>query len=225
MTIVQCWDDGVDDDIRLTELLRSKGAKASFNLNPGLNLNERSHSFRYKDEKDVYRLARSELLLTYEGFTIANHCYEHPWALKISHEEWERQVFDGRKALQDFFQQPILGFVFPYGQCDARTAEVVAKAGHTYARSCENATPCTPASNLFFQPTDCHFRNAEFWERYQKAKAAGSRVFYFWGHSYEFLTESDWANFSETLDRINDDPDTVWGDLPESLAMANKTGD
>ncbi|MBC2607070.1 polysaccharide deacetylase family protein [Pelagicoccus albus] len=222
MIILQCWDDGVTDDTRLTELLKSKGAKASFNLNLGLNLKERSYSFCYKEKKDVYRLARSELLQTYEGFTIANHCYEHPWALKISHEEWEQQVIDGRKALQDLFQQPILGFAYPYGQSDKRTAEVVAKAGHTYARSCENATPCTPTPNAFSQATDCHFHAPDFWERYQKAKETGSRVFYFWGHSYEFLSEEHWSSFSKTLDRINNDPETVWGDLPESLALANK---
>jgi hypothetical protein len=35
--IVQCWDDGVEDDIRLCALLRSLGAKATFNLNAGLH--------------------------------------------------------------------------------------------------------------------------------------------------------------------------------------------
>ena len=32
MKIVQCWDDGVLDDIRLIEILRHHDAKASFNL-------------------------------------------------------------------------------------------------------------------------------------------------------------------------------------------------
>ena len=35
--VAQCWDDGVTDDIRLIEILRKHGAKASFNLNPALH--------------------------------------------------------------------------------------------------------------------------------------------------------------------------------------------
>lgn len=41
MRIVQCWDDGVEDDIRLCEILRKHGAKASFNLNPGMHGSQR----------------------------------------------------------------------------------------------------------------------------------------------------------------------------------------
>ncbi len=31
-----CWDDGVETDLRLIELLKKYHAKATFNLNPGL---------------------------------------------------------------------------------------------------------------------------------------------------------------------------------------------
>lgn len=36
INIVNYWHDGVEDDIRLGELLRVRGATASFNLNAGL---------------------------------------------------------------------------------------------------------------------------------------------------------------------------------------------
>ena len=35
MTIVQCWDDGVSNDVRLAEIFRLHKAKATFNLNAG----------------------------------------------------------------------------------------------------------------------------------------------------------------------------------------------
>lgn len=59
LRVVQCWDDGVEDDIRLMELLRRHGATATFNLNPGLHGTERGNRWRYADTKDVPRLARS----------------------------------------------------------------------------------------------------------------------------------------------------------------------
>jgi len=44
MKIVQCWDDGVLDDVRLIEILRRHGAKASFNLNLGTQPAQRKAS-------------------------------------------------------------------------------------------------------------------------------------------------------------------------------------
>lgn len=40
LKVVQCWDDGVYTDLRLTELLRKYNAKATFNLNPGFLADE-----------------------------------------------------------------------------------------------------------------------------------------------------------------------------------------
>jgi peptidoglycan/xylan/chitin deacetylase (PgdA/CDA1 family) len=219
--IVQCWDDGVIDDLRLTELLRAHNAQATFNLNPGMHGTSRGHTWTYKGVKEVYRLARSELLAAYDGFTIANHSVNHPWPAKIPLEEWRREVEDGRKQLQDMFQQPILGFAYPYGQYEpAPIIEVVRAAGHTYARTCENATPCHPAPDPLAQPTDCHFAASDFWARYERAKALASPVFYFWGHSYELVTEEDWSAFAAKLARFNADPDAVWADLPSALARS-----
>ena len=36
MKVVTCWDDAPVNDIRLVDILRRHGAKATFNLNPGL---------------------------------------------------------------------------------------------------------------------------------------------------------------------------------------------
>ncbi len=212
--IVQCWDDGIEDDIRLCEMLRARGATASFNLNPGLHGQDRGPSWRHKDCKDIRRLAKGELADTYEGFTIANHSATHPWPTKISLEEWRGEVIDARKELQDIFGQPVLGFAYPYGDSNPAVAEVVREAGHVYARSCGNLTPCfPPADSMAFAP-DRHHAAMDFWDRYELAKSSDSPVFYFWGHSYEFLSDEDWAAFDAKLARFNADQDAIWADLP-----------
>lgn len=215
MKIVQCWDDGVEDDIRLCEILREHGAKASFNLNPGLHGSTRSEPWRHKGIKDVRRLALSELPATYDGFTIANHSLSHPWATRIPAREWKHEVDEGRRRLQDIFQQPVDGFAYPYGDSNAEACKIVREAGHAYARTCQNVTPCFPPQDPMQFSPDSHHAAADFWERYEKAKSLGAPVFYFWGHSYEFITESDWFAFSEKLVRLNADPDACWADLPE----------
>jgi peptidoglycan/xylan/chitin deacetylase (PgdA/CDA1 family) len=216
--IVQCWDDGVVDDIRLCEILRAAGARATFNLNSGSHGEQRGGPGRYKDCKDVYRLAKGELLAAYDGFTIANHSVSHPWPTKIPIEQWKSEVNDGRKQLQDIFGQPILGFVYPYGDTNPEVADVVREAGHIYARSTGNATPCFPPADPMLFAADCHHAAPDFWDRYEKAKSIDSPVFYFWGHSYEFVTEQDWQDYSAKIDRINADPDAVWTNLPDIFA-------
>ena len=213
--IVQCWDDGVEDDIRLCELLRKAGARASFNINPGLHGAQRSEPWRYNEIKAVSRLAKGELTQVYQGFTIANHSVSHQFPARIPIEKWRTEVFDGRKQLQDIFQQEILGFAYPFGETNPEVAGVVREAGHVYARTVENATPCFPPADPMFFAADCHHAAPDFWERYQKAKSVGSPVFYFWGHSYEFVTEEDWAVYTNKITRINADPDAVWADLPD----------
>jgi peptidoglycan/xylan/chitin deacetylase (PgdA/CDA1 family) len=213
--IVQCWDDGVEDDIRLCELLREKGARASFNINAGMHGRERGHRWVYQESKEVLRLARQELPSVYEGFTIANHSLTHPWADRISTEEWRAEVNEGRKELQDLFGQPILGFAYPFGVTGPEISAVVREAGHVYARDCRAATPCFPPEDPMLFAADCHHAEHDFWERYARAKAANASVFYFWGHSYEFVTEEEWRIFADKLDRFNADPDAVWADLPD----------
>ncbi len=213
--IVQCWDDGVVDDIRLCRLLRAHGTRASFNLNPGIHGEDRRFTWRYQDRKDVFCLALGELRSTYEGFTVANHSMSHPHPTKIPIDQWKIEVGDARKWLQEFFEQEVLGFAYPFGDANADVAQVVREAGHVYARSCGNATPCfPPADPMFFAP-DCHHAAPDFWERFEQAKAAGAPVFYFWGHSYEFVTDEDWREFEEKIIRLNADPDAIWADLPD----------
>ena len=218
MKIIQCWDDGVNDDVRLCELLRGVDARATFNLNPGLHGRERGPVSRYKDKKDVVKLARGELVETYKGFTIANHSRTHPWPTRIPIEDWRHEVLDARKELQDLFGQEIRGFAYPFGDVNEATAAVVRDAGHVYARTCVNRTPCYPPDDPMLFAADCHFAVPDFWERFERAKATSSPVFYFWGHSYELVTEDDWRAFAEKLKRLNEDPDTEWADIPDLFA-------
>ena len=70
MRIMQCWDDGDVDDIRLVDILKKHGARATFNINPGGWKSERRMAHRFKGEYPVYRLTLDEMPQVYEGFCI-----------------------------------------------------------------------------------------------------------------------------------------------------------
>ena len=219
--VVQCWDDGVEDDIRLAEILRRHGARASFNLNPGLHGVARGQAWSYRNGlKQVRKLAQAELVEVYAGFTIANHSLTHPHATRIPLERWRSEVIDARARLQDWFGQPVDGFVYPYGDFDAATAEVVREAGHLYARATGSATPCLPVADKMVLRPDCHAMAEDFWTRYEQAKASPAGVFYFWGHSYELVTGEQWAEFEAKIARIAADPAADWAELPDVMRGA-----
>lgn len=212
MKVIQCWDDGVVDDVRLTEMLRRRGAKATFNLNAGLHGAARGGIWRFKDIKDVLRLARPELLGVYEGFAVANHSYAHKWPTRISLAEWEEDVRAGREALEQMFQRPITGFAYPYGDCNEPVKDAVRRAGHVYARTTKRVETVWPPVDPMEFHASCHFLAADFWVCYGRVKAAGG-VFYFWGHSYELVTEEQWQEFDRSIARISADPAAQWCDI------------
>ena len=212
MTVVQCWDDGVSSDVRVADILRKHGARASFNLNAGLHQAKRASSWRYKDT-DVQRLGWDEMKDVYDGFTIANHSLTHPSLTKIPLDQARREVAEGRERLQQFFGQPVTGFVYPNGVYNNEVMAVIREAGHVYARTAQNIEhPFPPEDAMAFHPC-CHFLAGDFWSRYEKAKAGG--VFYFWGHSYEIISESMWAAFEQTIARITSDGDARWGEVAD----------
>ena len=215
MTVVQCWDDGVTTDVRLIDILRRHGAKATFNLNAGLHEKPRRLSGAHKDRPGG-RLGWDEMREVYEGFTIANHSLTHPRLEQLEIEAARHEIAEGRERLQQFFGKPVLGFAYPYGTYSPAVMEAVREAGHVYARTVHNVEqPFPPEDAMAFHPC-CHFRAPDLWSRYEKAREGS--VFYFWGHSYEMTTDDMWNAFEETIARISADPLARWGEVADLFA-------
>ena len=218
MKIAQCWDDGVLDDLRLIEILRRHGAKASFNLNLGTQPAHRQASWRFRDAKDVWKLGRDELREVYEGFPIANHSARHLNLTKVAPEEAYEDIRVGRDLLEQFFGFPVTGFVYPCGLHSEEVEQMVAATGHVYARTTKNVARSFPPERPMALHSNCHFAAADFWDRFARAKAEKHPVFYFWGHSYEMIADEEWAAMDAKIARVSADPECEWTTLPELFA-------
>lgn len=48
-------------------------------------------------------------------------------------------------------------------------------------------------------------------------------VFYFWGHSYEMITDLMWSAFEEIIERISADPGSCWGEVADLFDQEMRT--
>ena len=221
MKVACCWDDGVINDIRLTELLRKYNAKATFNLNPGFMLqNERINSgwapMGYAGWSHhgflSGKVAIREIPYIYEGFQVASHCWKHENADTLAPEEWVKTAIQARKFLEDIVERPCRGFAWPCGITTPETAAELRKAGFAYGRTTrytDNVTACTDTMCL---DSNCHYQDSAFYQKYEAAHKTGA--FYFWGHSYEmFEYEPLWKQLEDKLRYISEDPEAEWVDV------------
>jgi peptidoglycan/xylan/chitin deacetylase (PgdA/CDA1 family) len=228
MKVVQCWDDGVTTDVRLVEILRKYGAKATFNLNPGNHGEKRREACWVPQPTPAniwshqgYRsgkLAIGELPEIYKGFQVASHCWQHETAGTIPDDEWIIKAYDARKYLEDLFQRPCTGFAWPNGKVTQGAIDKLREKGFSYGRSTLTTYDVTDCEEPLALASNCHFLQRDFWTRYDKAKETG--VFYFWGHSYEMMNYDEmWNYFEEKIKIITEDPDTEWADVIDIVPM------
>ncbi len=217
MKIIQSWDDGIVDDIKLVEILRKYEATATFNLNIQLNEQERVWGWKY-GEKDVWRLGLDEMVALYDGFEIASHSLTHPCLTECSHQQLNHEVVKSRLILQKMFGQTINGFCYPFGDYNETVKNALHTAGYTHARGLSNSGYSFPPEDPFEFGPHCHFLDENFWEIHEEAVAVDSPIFFFWGHSYEILDEKMWLDFEDNISRLSSEPKNNWVNISDLFA-------
>jgi peptidoglycan/xylan/chitin deacetylase (PgdA/CDA1 family) len=211
--VIQAWDDGVCSDVRLIEVLRRHRAKATFCLNPGLYQDERSFGWLHEG-REVWRLGSLELRDVYEGFEICSHSMTHPRLTDLSPDQLQWEVDGSRRALENIFQEPVLGFCYPFNDYNSAVINAVRSAGYIWARGGEHRDDIFPPAEIFAFHPNCRFDDADFMGKYQRSKETGG-VFFFWGHSYELIDEPMWERFEGLIERISFDPDARWSSIAD----------
>ena len=217
--VAQCWDDGVLNDIRVAELCRKYGAKATFNLNPGFHLKSRrlTEGWVYREGYCPGRLAWNEVASVYDGFEVASHTMNHCNAGEVDDRVFIEQSVGARNVLEDRFGKPCRGFAWPCGRYTPETMQLLREAGFAYARTTENVAQVLPCEDFMAFHSNCHFMNPQFWNIFEAAKPCG--VFYFWGHSYEMMEDPKlWREYEEKLQRFAADPDVEWVNVVDLVA-------
>lgn len=213
MRIMQCWDDGDVDDIRLVEILKKHGARATFNICPGGVPSKRKVAHRYRGGYDVYRLSLDEMPQVYDGFCIGGHTMTHPSLINIDPDKAFAQLVDCKRFIETQFGQRECGMAYPGGHYNDEVKLLVRKAGYLYSRTTVNAGLKLNFDEPMALHAHCHFLAPDFWGKFNKIKAVNGD-FYFWGHTFELMgNDARWQELETIIARLTDDQATEWVDV------------
>jgi len=213
------YDDGVTQDQRLIALLNKYGLKCTFNLNSDL-LGQPGSLVR-EDVTVAHTKPRAcEVAKIYAGHEVAAHTLTHPVLKNLSDEEIVRQVEEDRLALSQLVGYEVVGMAYPGGDhcLDERVYRLVGeKTGIRYARRTTDAPdPFAPQSDLIqFLPSVYHHaewdRMFALGEQFLAMQPDSPKIFYVWGHAYEFDIHNTWDRFEEFCRMMAGHDDIFYG--------------
>lgn len=194
-TLTLSYDDGVEQDQKLIEILDCYGLKGTFNLNSGLYAAEGTCYLSGQIHRRMSERQATELYSN-SGHEVAVHGSTHPWLEQLPVPMAMKELLQDRETLEKQFGHLIRGMAYPYGTYNDAVVECVRAAGLVYARTVISShTFCLPGDWLRLEAT-CHHddpRLMELAHTFVEEKPLWAPwMFYLWGHSYEFEANDNW---------------------------------
>ena len=199
------YDDGVQGDARLVTILKKYGLKGTFNLNSGLF----SAEYEAGSSNDIYRrMTKKEASALFDnsGMEIAIHGLTHPVMHRLDSGTCVHEMITDRKNLEEQFQTIIRGMAYPYDAHSAAVIECAKTCGIVYARTGGSSHSFDLPADWMLWVGTCHHNDPMLYQltdRFIQEKVTGDpRLFYLWGHSYEFDEDNNWEcieTFAHTM--------------------------
>ena len=220
------YDDGVTQDIRLSQLFSKYGMKCTFNINSELlgtdnTLVRNGVTITHNKNKP------EDIKHIYDGHEVAAHTLTHPMLPQLEDDaEIIRQVEEDRIKLSELCGYEVTGFAYPGGGVnnDERVAKIIKEnTGVKYARTITTTKSFDVWENNFrYRGTVYHHSEWEdMWklgEEFLNLKTDVPAVFYIWGHAYEFdIYPERWGQFEEFLQMMSGKDDIFYGTNREVL--------
>ena len=212
LALTLSYDDGVEQDARLIEILDKHGIKATFNLNSG----------KYAPEGKIYAEGTIHRPLSKDAATalysnpnheVAVHSLTHPWLERMLDGNVAYEIVKDRENLEAQFGGIIRGMAYPYGTYNDRVVEVLRACGIVYSRTTEATKKFNIPTDWLRMPSTCHHNYPQLMALAEKfvsdKESRDPRLFYLWGHSYEFERDDNWGVIEEFAEFMGN-RDEVW---------------
>lgn len=209
------YDDAVEQDFRLIDIMKTHGLKGTFNINSSQYIPE---GYEYPPEKkwgQRMTVERATALYSQDGIEPALHAYTHPFLQKLPMPQIAYEIIKDRETLEDQFGRIVRGMAYPYGTYSDDVIRVLRDCGVVYART-------TKATHTFDLPTEwltlhptCHHADAalpELTKKFIEGQPSSNRdpwLYYVWGHAYEFVRDDNWHIIESFAEQVGGRED-VW---------------
>jgi peptidoglycan/xylan/chitin deacetylase (PgdA/CDA1 family) len=211
------YDDGVEQDARLVEILNRYNMKGTFNLNSGLQ--SRASQWTRGDVV-IRRMNVAGLPELYSGHEIAVHSLTHPHLENLDRETVINEIERDRINLESIFGTEIYGMAYPFGTFNDTVVEAVRMCNLRYARGVKSTHSFDiPQELLAYQPTIHHNDPAlmELAEAFIRLTPSKPSVFYLWGHSYEFEVDDNWQVIEDFCRLVSNRDDIYYATNSQAL--------
>jgi len=211
------YDDGVPEDRRFSDTITKYGIKCTFNLN--------------NDElrKNNYQKAEIEEIFLSRGHEVAVHGAMHRAEGTLRPIEGIRDVLDCRLELESKLGIIVRGMAYPDSGITYFTNNADYESVKAYLKSLDIKYSRTLAgdNDLFALPSDwyawmptAHHKNPKIMEYAEEfvnldlstktyCARRQPRLFYMWGHSYEFERDNNWNLLDEICEKLSG-KDDIW---------------
>lgn len=204
------YDDGIEQDIKLIEIMNKYGLKGTFNLNSGI----------YATEGTVYskgvihrRMTKKQVTETYanSGQEISAHTLTHTFLNQLPVYMAVNEIIKDKENLEKQFDTIVRGMAYPYGAISDDAIEALRLCGIAYARTVISTYDFRIPEDWMKLTATCHHNSPELQNLAKKfvedKVTRAPYLFYLWGHSYEFEENNNWnviENFAEYIGNRND---------------------
>lgn len=199
------YDDGVQQDIRLLNMMTRRGVKGTFNINSELFAPEGT---KFAPGVIHRRMTQQECVDLYKDndcCEVAIHGAQHPFLESVTPPQAVYDVARDRYLLEQIFDRLIRGMAYPMGTFSDTVVDILRLAGVAYSRTTISSHNFDlPADPLRLQAT-CHHNDPKLMDLLETFLGEEPRrdgwLYYLWGHSYEFEINGNWNVIEAFLDR------------------------
>lgn len=212
------YDDAVESDFRLADLMRKAGVKGTFNINTGIPRFAQDLEMTNISDANC-RMNKTRFMQFYEAYKdmieVAAHGLTHGYLTKMEQSAIAWEVLSDRKNIEELISLPCRGFAYPYGVLNERSVEALKVCGFHYARTIESTRNFSLPQDPLRWGCTCHHKDPRLMElaadfvNIPKEKDKGPYLFSVWGHSYEFNLNDNWGVMEDFLSFIGG-RDDIW---------------
>jgi hypothetical protein len=130
------------------------------------------------------------------GHEVAVHSYTHPFMDHVPHDAMAYEIIKDREILEKEFGCIVKGMAYPMGTTSDEVVNVLKACGISYARTVTSTEKFDIPTDWLRLPATCHHKNPRLMQLAKEFAETDvtrfSRLFYLWGHSYEFEDDDNW---------------------------------